>query len=274
MVAETYNDESNLHEEAPDWLRSQPPALPADEYRSKVHSLNQPGVRNPYRSPEWPLNKLTDEQKYQQFRLYEYQLRQNALTGTETVTFETGETLPLDYDFSLYYAKQNLEMATKEINARRNILKDSGKRPDLRLNQRKFVDFVAVKDAIRIEHAVDRMNANWQLKPRGKRLLTNCFLPGHKQDETPSFTVYPDQQSFYCYGCGRGGDVIELARHWFDQTNASIAAEWLCGLVGIEVPRREEKAVGQGPTGMNANGKSIDIKPDHLYQKERPQRWR
>lgn len=268
MTAESYNDESNLHEEAPDWLRSQPPALPADEYRSKVHSLNQPGVRNPYRSPEWPLNKLLDEQEYQQFRLYESQLRQDALTGAETVTFEDGETLPLDYDFSLYYANHHLEMITREINAQRNILKDSGKRPDLRLNQRKYIDFVAVKDRVRIEHAIDRMNINWQLKQRGKRLLTNCFLPGHKQDETPSFTVYPDQQSFYCFGCGRGGDVIELARHWFDQTNASIAAEWLCGLVGIEVPRQASKPPSGKPQIMTPNG-PVEIDEKHRYSKQR-----
>lgn len=43
------------------------------------------------------------------------------------------------------------------------------------------------------------------LKRRGKTLVGLCPFHGEK---TPSFTVYPDSASFYCFGCGVGGDVF------------------------------------------------------------------
>lgn len=46
------------------------------------------------------------------------------------------------------------------------------------------------------------------LKRRGKNLVGLC--PFHSE-KTPSFTVYPESASFYCYGCGVGGDVFTFA---------------------------------------------------------------
>lgn len=43
------------------------------------------------------------------------------------------------------------------------------------------------------------------LKRRGKNLVGLC--PFHSE-KTPSFTVYPENDSFYCFGCGVGGDVF------------------------------------------------------------------
>ena len=43
------------------------------------------------------------------------------------------------------------------------------------------------------------------LKRRGKNLVGLC--PFHSE-KTPSFTVYPENGSFYCFGCGVGGDVV------------------------------------------------------------------
>lgn len=43
------------------------------------------------------------------------------------------------------------------------------------------------------------------LKRKGKNLVGLC--PFHSE-KTPSFTVYPENGSFYCFGCGVGGDVI------------------------------------------------------------------
>ncbi|MDD6479450.1 MAG: DNA primase [Oscillospiraceae bacterium] len=43
------------------------------------------------------------------------------------------------------------------------------------------------------------------LKRRGKNLVGLC--PFHNE-KTPSFTVYPENDSFYCFGCGVGGDVF------------------------------------------------------------------
>ncbi len=47
------------------------------------------------------------------------------------------------------------------------------------------------------------------LKRRGKNLVGLC--PFHNE-KTPSFTVYPENGSFYCFGCGAGGDVFSFVR--------------------------------------------------------------
>ena len=49
------------------------------------------------------------------------------------------------------------------------------------------------------------ISAYVNLKRRGKNLVGLC--PFHSE-KTPSFTVYPENGSFYCFGCGVGGDVF------------------------------------------------------------------
>lgn len=46
------------------------------------------------------------------------------------------------------------------------------------------------------------------LRKRGNTSVGLC--PFHNE-KTPSFTVYNDTQSFYCFGCGAGGDAIGLS---------------------------------------------------------------
>lgn len=47
------------------------------------------------------------------------------------------------------------------------------------------------------------------LRRRGRTYTGLC--PFHNE-KTPSFTVYPETQSFYCFGCGAGGDAITFVR--------------------------------------------------------------
>src|SRR3990167_10811293 len=46
-----------------------------------------------------------------------------------------------------------------------------------------------------------------QLKQSGKVLLGIC--PFH-EDKKPSFAIYPNTNSWYCFACGDGGDVIDF----------------------------------------------------------------
>lgn len=48
-----------------------------------------------------------------------------------------------------------------------------------------------------------------QLKRGGRHLMGLC--PFHSE-KSPSFTVYTDTQSFFCFGCGAGGDVISFIK--------------------------------------------------------------
>ena len=48
-----------------------------------------------------------------------------------------------------------------------------------------------------------------RLKRSGRNLTGLC--PFHSE-KSPSFVVYPENQSFYCFGCGAGGDIITFVR--------------------------------------------------------------
>ncbi len=71
------------------------------------------------------------------------------------------------------------------------------------------------------------------LKRAGSNLNGRC--PFHSE-RTPSFTVFPATRSFYCFGCGAGGDVVTfiMKRENLDYVSA---LELLAARVGIEIPR-------------------------------------
>lgn len=47
----------------------------------------------------------------------------------------------------------------------------------------------------------------------GQRFRSACPFPDH-DDSTPSFVIYPDERG-YCFGCHKGGDIIDLTRIYF-----------------------------------------------------------
>ena len=47
------------------------------------------------------------------------------------------------------------------------------------------------------------------LQPKGRVLWGRCPL---HEDKTPSFKVDPERQTFHCFGCGAGGDVISFVQ--------------------------------------------------------------
>jgi len=97
----------------------------------------------------------------------------------------------------------------------------------------------AAKEAVPCIDLADRLAGPGKFRRVGNTWTTNCVLPGH-EDRVPSFVVYPETNSFYCFGCLRGGDVVELARlAWgYDERDAHIAAAELLMEFGHEVPER------------------------------------
>lgn len=49
------------------------------------------------------------------------------------------------------------------------------------------------------------------LRPIGSRFMTSCIFPDHS-DSTPSFVLYPENNSFFCFGCDEWGDTLDLSR--------------------------------------------------------------
>ena len=70
------------------------------------------------------------------------------------------------------------------------------------------------------------------LKRAGRNMKGLC--PFHNE-KTPSFTVYPDSQSFYCFGCGAGGDVITFVRR-IENLDYIEAVKTLAERAGMQMP--------------------------------------
>ncbi len=70
------------------------------------------------------------------------------------------------------------------------------------------------------------------LKRAGRNVKGLC--PFHNE-KTPSFTVYPDSQSFYCFGCGAGGDAITFVRR-IENLDYVEAVKTLAERAGMQMP--------------------------------------
>ncbi|MBE6710467.1 MAG: DNA primase [Ruminococcaceae bacterium] len=82
------------------------------------------------------------------------------------------------------------------------------------------------------------------LKRAGSNLKGLC--PFHSE-KTPSFTVYPETQSFYCFGCGAGGDVINFVMRT-ENLDYRAAIETLAKRAGITLPDDGEYQRSDGVT--------------------------
>ena len=76
-----------------------------------------------------------------------------------------------------------------------------------------------------------------QLRHRGRTHTGLC--PFHSE-KTPSFVVYPETQSFYCFGCGAGGDVITFIKK-INNLDYVEAVKYLAGRAGMPMPEEDDK---------------------------------
>lgn len=81
------------------------------------------------------------------------------------------------------------------------------------------------------------------LKRAGSNLRGLC--PFHSE-KSPSFTVYPADNSFYCFGCGAGGDAITFIRKR-ENLDYPDAVEFLANRAGITIVKEERGVVGSVP---------------------------
>lgn len=92
-------------------------------------------------------------------------------------------------------------------------------------------------EEIRLACSMESIASNYvNLIRRGRNYVCNC--PFHSE-KTPSCTIFPDTQSFYCFGCGAGGDVITWIRR-IENLEFSDAVKLLAEKSGLEVPNDRE----------------------------------
>jgi len=85
---------------------------------------------------------------------------------------------------------------------------------------------------------VDVVDKRVKLRKTGKNYSALC--PFH-QEKTPSFSVEPDKQFYYCFGCGAGGNAVGFVMD-FDNKDFPQAVESLAADYGMEVPREQGTA--------------------------------
>lgn len=78
----------------------------------------------------------------------------------------------------------------------------------------------------------DLMGRYIRVTKRGRTYV--CLCPFHSE-KSPSCTIYPDTGSFYCFGCGAGGDIISFVRQ-YEHLDYREAVELLAGIAGVQVP--------------------------------------
>ena len=124
----------------------------------------------------------------------------------------------------------------------------------------------AIKNAADI---VDIISEVVSLRRAGRNFLGLC--PFHTE-KTPSFTVSPDKQIFYCFGCGAGGNIFSfLMKH--GGFNFPEAARALAGRYGIDLPTqnlspRDKKKLTERDSILTLNQKALSFYKACLLEKE------
>jgi DNA primase len=98
------------------------------------------------------------------------------------------------------------------------------------------------------------------LKKAGKNFIGLC--PFHTE-KTPSFTVSPEKQIFYCFGCGAGGNIFSFLMK-NDGLAFPEAARSLARRYGIDIPRRsltpeQKKRTGERESLLKINRQAMDF---------------
>ena len=82
----------------------------------------------------------------------------------------------------------------------------------------------SVRDVVAVADMVEVVSGRTQLRrASGSRFTGRC--PFH-EEKTPSFSVNPVEKLYYCFGCGKGGDVISFVRET-ENLDFVGAVEWL-----------------------------------------------
>lgn len=91
---------------------------------------------------------------------------------------------------------------------------------------------------------VDVIDRRVKLKKTGKNYSARC--PFH-DEKTPSFSVNPEKQFYYCFGCGAGGNALGFVMD-YENIDFPQAVDSLAGTAGMEVPHEQNSggSAGQG----------------------------
>ena len=82
---------------------------------------------------------------------------------------------------------------------------------------------------------VDVISGYVKLQKKGSSYFGLC--PFHNE-KSPSFSVSPSKQMYYCFGCGAGGNVLTFIME-YENYSFPEALKYLADRVGVELPQQE-----------------------------------
>ena len=86
---------------------------------------------------------------------------------------------------------------------------------------------------------VDIISGYVRLQKRGSNYFGLC--PFHNE-KSPSFSVSPGKQMYYCFGCGAGGNVITFLMEYENYTFAE-ALKVLADRAGVTLPQEDNSHI-------------------------------
>jgi hypothetical protein len=118
----------------------------------------------------------------------------------------------------------------------------------------------AIKEQVRCIDVADYHAAGrgdtWRRAGAG-RWTRRCILPGH-EDKNPSFVVFEDTDSFYCFACQVGGDTITL-----EKVSGGHDVTWTAV---VELSRRYNVPLLERPRSWYAKRERQRLVRDAIYE--------
>jgi DNA primase len=111
---------------------------------------------------------------------------------------------------------------------------------------------------------VELVDSRVKLKRSGKNYSACC--PFH-EEKTPSFTVSPDKQFYYCFGCGASGNALGFVMD-YERLSFPEAVEQLARLTSQEVPREVQTEAQAKREEEKRSIYSLLQKADEFYQQQ------
>jgi DNA primase len=119
-----------------------------------------------------------------------------------------------------------------------------------------------IDDILERSDIVEIIDSRVKLKKNGRNYTACC--PFH-DEKTPSFSVNPDKQFYYCFGCGAGGNAISFLMD-FERTSFVESIENLARHLGVEVPREEISSKEQQKQQTKRSLYDLLEQANHYYQ--------
>ena len=116
----------------------------------------------------------------------------------------------------------------------------------------------SVQEVLNRTDAVAVVEDHLRLEKRGGRYWGRCPFHAGGHEKTPSFTVDPDQKLYYCFGCRKGGGIIDFVME-MEKTSYPETIKNLARKFGVELSY-------EGGGEENENWQAEQSRKDQLFE--------